>query len=102
MIYKLYRSPAKLSQKIRSHELIAVEHGKNIYDAADRLLNAVTEDMAESPEYAGYTATADGPYPINTKSRIKRYAYEIWGIAMPKYGDKNLIRDYGVVETSEP
>ena len=35
MKYKLFRSPGDLDKAVRTHELVAVETGKNIDDVAD-------------------------------------------------------------------
>ena len=74
MKYKLFRSPGNLDKAVRKHELVAVETGKNIDDAADALIRAVRDDLAEMPEYAHCrnrcvcTGTNSGASPRKTLS----------------------------------
>ena len=96
MKYILYRSFGDLDKDIKKHELVAVEIGKNIDDVADALIKAAADDLAGMPEFEHYT-----PEPIKDFRKVRRYQYEMTGIVYPPNADKNILIDYGIVETEE-
>lgn len=101
MRYKLFRSPGNLDKAVRTHELVAVETGKNIDDAADVLIRAVRDDLAEMPEYAHCKTASYAPEPVQSFRRVRRYRYEMMGIVYPKYAEENVLIDYGIIEEEE-
>lgn len=101
MKYKLFRSPGNLDKAVRTHELVAVETGKNIDDAADVLIRAVRDDLAEMPEYAHCKTAAYALEPVKSFRRVRRYRYEMMGIVYPKYAEENVLIDYGIIEEEE-
>ena len=78
-----------------------METGKNIDDAADVLIRAVRDDPAEMPEYAHCKTAAYAPEPVKSFRRVRRYRYEMMGIAYPKYAEENVLIDYGIIEEEE-
>ena len=101
MKYKLFRSLGNLDKAVWTHELVAVETGKNIDDAADVLIRAVRDDLAEMPEYAHCKTAAYAPEPVKSFRRVRRYRYEMMGIVCPKYAEENVLIDYGIIEEEE-
>ena len=101
MRYKPFRSPGNLDKAVRTHELVAVETGKNIDDAADVLIRAVRDDLAEMPEYAHCKTAAYAPEPVKSFRRVRRYRYGMMGIVYPKYAEENVLIDYGIIEEEE-
>lgn len=101
MKYKLFRSPGDLDKAVRKHELVAVESGKSIDDVTDSLIRAVRDDLAEMPKYAHCETAAYAPERVESFRRVKRYQYEMTGIVYPKYAEKNILIDYGIMEESE-
>ena len=101
MKYKLFRSPGDLDKAVRKHELVAVETGKSIDDVADALIRSVRDDLAEMPEYAHCETAAYAPEPVKDFRKVRRYQYEMTGIVYPPNADKNILIDYGIVETDE-
>ena len=75
MKYLLYRSFGNLEKDVKKHELVAVEYGKDIDDVADAL--------------------------IKDFRKVRRYQYEMTGIVYPPNADKNILIDFGIVETQE-
>lgn len=101
MKYTLYRSFGNLDKQVKKHIPVAVEYGKDIYDVTDALVRDVTDDLAETPEYAGCDTTAYAPESIGCSRRVKRYKYELLGIVLPPNAPENVLIDYGVIETAE-
>ena len=101
MKYKLFRSHGDLDKAVRKHELVAVETGKSIDDVADALIHAGRDDLAGMPEYAHCETAAYAPEPVKSFRRVRRYRYEMMGIVYPKYAEKNILIDYGVIEEAE-
>ena len=101
MKYKLFRSPGDLDKAVRKHELVAVENGMSIDDVTDSLIRAVRDDLAEMPEYAHCETAAYAPEWVESFRRVKRYQYEMTGIVSPKYAEKNILIDYGIMEEAE-
>lgn len=101
MKYKLFRSPGDLDNAVRKHELVAVENGMSIDDVTDSLIRAVRDDLAEMPEYAHCETAAYAPERAESFRRVKRYQYEMTGIVSPKYAEKNILIDYGIMEEAE-
>ena len=101
MKYKLFRSPGNLDKAVRTHELVAVETGKNIDDAADVLIRAVRDDLAEMPEYAHCKTAAYAPEQVKSFRRVRRYRYEMMRTVYPKYAEENVLIDYGIIEEEE-
>ena len=101
MKYKLFRSPGDLDKAVRKHELVAVETGKNIDDVTDALIKAAADDLAGLPEYEHCETAAYAPEPVKDFRKVRRYQYEMTGIVYPPNADKNILIDYGIVETDE-
>ena len=101
MKYILYRSFGDLDKDIKKHELVAVETGRNIDDVVDALIKAAADDLAGLPEYEKYETAAFSPERTKDFRKVKRYAYEMTGIVYPTYGDKNILIDFGIIETDE-
>ena len=101
MKYKLFRSPGDLDKSVLKHELVAVEIGGSIEEVTDALIRAVQDDLAEMPEYAHCETAAYVPEPVQEHRRVRRYQYEMMGIVYPKYAEKNILIDYGVIEEAE-
>ena len=87
MKYLLYRSFGNLEKDVKKHELVAVEYGKDIDDVADALIKAAADDLAGMP--------------IKDFRKVRRYQYEMTGIVYPPNADKNILIDFGIVETQE-
>lgn len=75
MKYKLFRSLGKLDQQVKKHELVAVLTGDDICSVTDRLIKAVKEDLAESPEYQGCETDAYAPEPLLNSFAVEPYTY---------------------------
>lgn len=101
MKYILYRSLGDLDKAVKKHELVAVEIGKNIDDVADALIKAAADDLAGMPEFEHCETAAYAPEPIKDFRKVRRYQYEMTGIVYPSNADKNILIDYGIVETEE-
>ena len=98
MKYILYRSLGDLDKAVKKHELVAVETGKNIDDVTDALVKAAADDLAGMPEYERCETAAE---PVKDFRKVRRYQYEMTGIVYPPNADKNILIDYGIVETDE-
>ena len=101
MKYKLYRSLGNPDKAVRKHELVAVETGKSICDVTDALIQAVRDDLAGLPEYARCETGAYAPEQVHSFRQVKRYQYEMMGVVIPKYAEKNILIDYGIIEEEE-
>lgn len=101
MKYLLYRSLGNLDKDVKKHQLVSVEYGCDIFDVSDALIQAASDELAESPEYKGCQTAAYAPEPLKEFRRVTRYQYEMMGIVYPPHGDKNILIDFGVVETEE-
>ena len=101
MKYILYRSLGDLDKAVKKHELVAVETGKNIDDVTDALVKAAADDLAGMPEYERCGTAAYAPEPVKDFRKVRRYQYEMMGIVYPPNADKNILIDYGIVETEE-
>lgn len=101
MKYKLYRSFGNLDVSIKKHELVAVEYGKDIWDVCDNLIQDVRDDLTGTPEYENYEISAYAPEPVECFRRVKRYQYEMMGVAMPFYPARTRIIYFGIIEESE-
>jgi hypothetical protein len=101
MKYILYRSLGDLDKAVKKHELVAVETGKNIDDVTDALVKAAADDLAGMPEYERCVTAAYAPEPVKDFRKVRRYQYEMTGIVYPPNADKNILIDYGIVETDE-
>lgn len=99
MKYKLFRFPGDVDKSGLKHELVAVEIGSSIDEVADALIRAVRDDLAEMPEYAHCETAAYAPEPVQEHRRVRRYQYEMMGIVYPQYAEKNILIDYGVIES---
>ena len=101
MKYVLYRSFGRIDKDVGKHELVAVEYGKDIYEVTDALIKAAADDLAGMPEYENCETAAFAPEPVKEFRRVKKYQYEMTGIVYPKYAEKNILIEYGIVEESE-
>ena len=101
MKYLLYRSPGDLDRSVRKHELVAVEYGKNIDEVTNALIKAAADDLSAMPEYENCETAAYAPEPVPSFRRVRRYQYEMMGIVYPRYADKNVLIDFGIMEASE-
>ena len=101
MKYILYRSFGSIDKNVRKHELVAVEYGKDIYEVTDALIKAAADDLAGMPEYENCETAAFAPEPVKEFRRVRKYQYEMTGIVYPKYAEKNVLIEYGIVEESE-
>ena len=94
--YIIFRMPSEDDEDYAQHELISVEYGEDIYDATDRLIDAVCDDLAENPEYARCRVYA---YPPEELSESGRYQYQLSGIVSPPVAEENTVIFYGIQET---
>ena len=101
MKYILYRSFGSIDKDVRKHELVAVEYGKDIYEVTDALIKAAADDLAGMPEYENCETAAFAPETVKEFRRVKKYQYEMTGIVYPKYAEKNVLIEYGIMEESE-
>jgi len=101
MKYTLYRSFGSIDKDVKKHELVAVEFGNNIDEVTNALIKDAADDLAALPEYAHCETAAYAPERIKEHRRVKRYQYEMMGIAYPPYADKNILIDFGVIEEQE-
>lgn len=101
MKYILYRSFGDLDKSIQKHELVAVEYGSDIDAVTDALVKDVAEDLAGMPEYAHCETFAYAPEPVQDYRRVKRYQYEMRGIASPPHAKTNILINYGIMEAEE-
>lgn len=101
MKYKVYRSFGELDKQIRKHTLVAVEYGENIYDVTPALIRAVTDELSCSPEYEKCDVWANAPQEVGAFRHVKRYQYEILGVVSPPNAPKNILIDFGIIETDE-
>lgn len=100
MKFILYRAGDKIDEAIETHELVAVEYGKDIVDVEDALIKAVTDDLAGLPEYIGCQTTAFAPEYSCDDYITPRYQYLITGIVSPPRGENTLVI-YGIIEEKE-
>jgi len=84
-------------------ELIAVEYGADIYAVTDNLIRAIVDDLTNTDEFKGYGVTADVPDHPDVLSVYTdmEFTYAMQGIAMPVYGEENLLVDFGIIEKDE-
>ena len=101
MKYLLYRSFGDLEKDVKKHELVAVEYGQNIDDVTDALIKAAADDLAGTPEYEHCETAAYAPEPIKDFRGVRRYQYEMMGIVYPPSAEKNILIDFGIVESEE-
>ena len=101
MKYLLYRSLGDIDKSVKKHELVAVEFGRDIDDVTDALIKAASDDLAAMPEYENCETTAYAPEPIKSFRRVRRYQYEMMGMVYPRYADKNVLIDFGIIEANE-
>ena len=100
--YKVFCSFGAIDKGIKKHELVAVENGKDIYEATDRLIKAVRDDALGMEKYQrGYTAAVYPPTEVEYFREVKRYEYYIRAILQPDHGPKNDVIEYGIVEEDE-
>lgn len=96
--FKVFRAQGKLELGVKSHELVAVEYGKDIYAVTDKLIRAVNEDAAGLPQYeTGYTVCSMAPEERPEDRRVKRYQYSMTAILEPDFGASNELLEYGIV-----
>lgn len=98
MKYKLFRSPGNLDKSVRKHVLVAVEYGRDIDEVTDALIRDVREDLSGMPEYASCETAAYAPCSVRSYRRVRRYAYEMTGVACVANADENTLIDYGIME----
>lgn len=101
MKYILYRSFGDLDKRVKNHELVAVEIGRDIDEVADALIKDVVQDLAEMPEFAHCETFSYAPEWVKDFRRVKRYQYEMTGIVSPPYAKENTLIDYGIMEVAE-
>ncbi len=94
--YTIFRMPAEEDENYDQHELVGVEYGEDIYDATDRLIQTVCEDLSENPEYAKCDTYADGPDELSGDTP---YQYQMSGIVSPAYAETNTVIYYGIIES---
>ena len=78
-----------------------MEIGSSIEEITDTLIRAVRDDLAEMPEYTHCETAAYAPELVKSFRRVKRYRYAMTGIVYPKYAEKNILIDYGIIEEKE-
>lgn len=101
MKYKLYRSFGDLNKQITKHTLVAIEYGKDIYDATPDLIRAVSDELANSPEYDKCETYAYAPEDIPLHFKVKRYDYWMRGVVSPPNAPENILIDFGIIEEEE-
>ena len=94
--YMLFRMPDEDDDNYDQHELVGVEYGEDIYEATDRLIEAVCEDLSGNPEYAGCEVYA---YPPEEPNESGRYQHQISGIVSSPVAEENTVIYYGIVES---
>ena len=100
MKYKIFKTKGKIDRDIRKHELIGIEYGKDIYSATDDIIRAVTDDLKETEEYQHVDVSAYAPEPVEDFRRSHRYDYYSLGIVSPPHAAKNILIEYGIIETN--
>ncbi|MDE7244386.1 MAG: carboxylate--amine ligase [Oscillospiraceae bacterium] len=93
--YIIFLMPDEDDENYDQHELIGVEYGEDIYDATDRLIGAVCDDLSGNPENARCEVFA---YPPEELEESGRYQYQLLGIVSPPYAEENTVLFYGVQE----
>jgi len=93
--YIIYRMPDEDDEDYGQHELVGVEYGEDIYEATDRLIDAVCDDLSGNPEYERCRVYA---YPPEELDGATRYQYEISGIVSPPAAEENTVIPYGIIE----
>lgn len=101
MKYLMYRSFGSLDKDVKKHELVAVEYGRDIFEVADALIKAASDDLSCMPEYEKYETAAFAPEPVNEFRRVKRYQYELTGVVYPTYAEENILIEYGIKEVPD-
>lgn len=101
MKYLLYRSFGDLDKDVKKHELVAVEYGDDIDGVTEALIKSAADDLAGMPEYEHCETAAYAPEPLKDFRRVRRYQYEMMGIVYPPIAEKNILIDYGIVESEE-
>lgn len=95
--YQIFRMPSEDDENYGQHELIGVEFGEDIYEATDRLIESICDDLSENPEYAGCHVYA---YPPEDEyGAAGPYQYQMNGIVSPPAAEENIVVIYGIVET---
>lgn len=101
MKYLLYRSFGDLDRDVKKHELVAVEYGNDIDGVTEALIKAASDDLAGMPKYEHCETAAYAPEPIKDFRKVRRYQYEMMGIVYPPNAEKNILVDFGIIETEE-
>ena len=96
--YTIFSMPDEDDENYDQHELIGVEYGSDIFDATDRLIAAVCDDLSENPEYAHCRVWA---YPPEELTGSERYQYELSGIVSPPVAETNTVVPYGIMEADD-
>lgn len=76
-------------------ELVAVEYGKRIEDATERLMASIRADLAEDAENAGCDIDVYQP------EKEAEATYYFQAVVSPPHADKNILRGYIAEETAQ-
>ncbi len=96
--YTIFRMPSETDDNYDQHEVVGVEYGKDIYDATNKLIQAVCEDLSENPEYAKCEVFAEPPEEVDGDTP---YQYQMSGIVSPVYAEINTVIYYGITEAED-
>ena len=100
--YKVFRAVSGIGENVNGHELIAVEYGKDVYDATDRLIKAAKDDALGLDKYQkGFSAAVYAPRLLEDCNEDNQYTYSIMAVLCPEYGEENDLIDYGIIEEDE-
>lgn len=97
MKYLLFRVGREMNENYSEHVLAGAENGKSFYEVEKALLEDVEIDLRKGSGFSGYEIMAEtvGVIPDS------RYLREMWGVAMPKHEEENILVSYGVLEANE-
>lgn len=98
MKYKIFKTNGHLDREFGKDELIAIEHGNDIYDVTDAIIKAIEDDLSERPEFIDCTFAVYPPEKLHYV-KAKHYTYGFDGIIISRVPSNNTYIRYGVVET---
>lgn len=104
MKYLLYSTHEFSRCHHKSHDLVGVSYGCDIYDVLEDIQQFAQDDMKGDGRFKNCSILADKPIRLNTMSLENRVPYDFYltCVAYPNYPAKeNLIEYYGIIETEE-
>lgn len=102
MKYLLYSTHEFSRFHNKSHYLVGVSYGDDIYDVLEDIQQFAQDEMKGDSRFKNCSILADEPIHLNTISVEDMIPYDFYltCVAYPNYpSEKNIIEYYGIVET---